>query len=115
MINVILHVGESSSFLIKGEARSDCKKLCEVFDDFITGPGLEGREIKELTESYQKFYDAMQSIDMDIRNKKRLESVLAGVAIESEMQGFIYGFRMYEEMMRQLPAMQEKVPLCFQN
>lgn len=89
----------SGGFLLKGKARTECKNICEIFDDFITGPGLEGREIKELTESYQQFYSAMQTVDLDIQDKRRLENTLAGVAIESEMQGFIYGFRMFERMM----------------
>lgn len=99
---------ESSQFLLKGEAREDCRKICEVFDEFITGPGLEGREIKELTESYQQFYSVMQIAGLDIQDKKRLESALSVVAIESEMQGFIYGFRMFQEiMMRRIPKIQE--------
>lgn len=99
---------ESGQFLLKGEAREDYGKICEVFDDFITGPGMEGREIKELTESYEQFYRAMQIVGLDIQDKKRLESALAGVAIESEMQGFIYGFRLFAEMMiRRVPEMQE--------
>lgn len=101
---------KDSGFLLSGEARKDCKKICDVFDEFITGPGLEGREIKELTESYQQFYSAMQIVGLDLQDKKKLESALAGVAIESEMQGFIYGFRMFEEMiMRRIPEMQEVV------
>lgn len=99
---------EIGDFLLKGKARTECKKLCEVFDDFITGPGLEGREIKELTESYQEFYRTMQTVGLNIQEEKKLENAIAGVAIESEMQGFIYGFRMYEEiMMRRIPVMQE--------
>lgn len=50
----------------------------------------------------------MQIVGLDIQDKKRLESALAGVAIESEMQGFIYGFRLFAEMMiRRVPEMQE--------
>ncbi|MCM1245769.1 MAG: hypothetical protein NC293_09025 [Roseburia sp.] len=91
-----------------GGSRSDHRRICEIFDDFITGSGLEGREIKELTESYQQFYNVMQLADLDIRDKRRLEDALAGVAIESEMQGFIYGFRMFEKiMMQRCPAMQK--------
>lgn len=101
---------ESSQFLLKGEARADYGKICEMFDDFITGPGMEGREIKELTESYEQFYNAMQIVGLDIQDRKRLESALAGVAIESEMQGFVYGFRLFAEMMiRRVPEMQEVV------
>ncbi len=101
-------ISESSQFLLKGEARADYGKICEMFDDFITGPGMEGREIKELTESYEQFYNAMQIVGLDIQDRKRLESALAGVAIESEMQGFVYGFRLFAEMMiRQVPEMQE--------
>lgn len=93
---------ENVQFLLNGEARAEYGKICKVFDDFITGPGMEGREIKELTESYEQFYNAMQIVGLDIQNKKRLESALAGVAIESEMQGFIYGFKLFDALLNRM-------------
>ena len=70
-----------------------------MFNRFITGPAVEGREITELTEKYQKFYEVMKSTQLKAQESNRLEDALYGVAIEAEMQGFIYGFKMFDALL----------------
>lgn len=94
---------QKGSILMDGRSRVECGKIKEIFDRFITGPGLEKREIAELTEKYQQFYDVMKKADMKAKQSNDIEEAVFGVAIEAEMQGFIYGFRLYEELIsRQL-------------
>ncbi|MCI8962974.1 MAG: hypothetical protein HFG37_04585 [Eubacterium sp.] len=70
-----------------------------MFDRFITGPAEEGREIAELREEYEAFYETMKQANIDSEQSRKLEDSLFGVAIEAEMQGFIYGFKMFEILM----------------
>lgn len=94
---------EQHSILMDGRSRSECQKIKELFDRFITGPALENREIAELTEKYQLFHDVMSEMQMKAKECNRIEGAVYGVAIEAEMQGFIYGFKLYEELLnRQL-------------
>ncbi|MCI8564339.1 MAG: hypothetical protein HFH69_12655 [Lachnospiraceae bacterium] len=94
---------QRDSILMDGKSRAECSKIKEIFDRFITGPGLEKREIAELTEKYQQFYDVMKKAEMKAKQSNDIEEAVFGVAIEAEMQGFIYGFRLYEELIsRQL-------------
>lgn len=94
---------QSRSFLMDGRSRAECGKIKEIFDRFITGPGLEKREIAELTQRYKEFYEAMKSVQMKVNQSNAIEEAVYGVAIEAEMQGFIYGFKLYEELVnRQL-------------
>lgn len=96
-------VTPNGSFLMDGRSRAECWKIKELFDRFITGPGLEKREIAELTDKYQQFYNVMKSTQLRAKESNDIESAVYGVAIESEMQGFIYGFKLYEELLnRQL-------------
>lgn len=89
---------QKGGFLMDGRSRIECGKIKEIFDRFITGPGLEKREIAELTEKYQQFYAAMKNAEMQAKQSNAIEDAVYGVAIEAEMQGFIYGFRLYEEL-----------------
>lgn len=74
-----------------------------MFNQFITGPAVEGREIAELTERYKKFYEVMKATQLRAKESNELEDALYGVAIEAEMQGFIYGFKMFDALLnRQL-------------
>lgn len=94
---------EQKSFLMDGRSRTECEKIKELFDRFITGPALENREIAELTEKYQIFHDVMGEVQMKVKETNKIEGAVYGVAIEAELQGFIYGFKLYEELLnRQL-------------
>lgn len=96
-------VTPDGNFLMDGRSRAECWKIKELFDRFITGPGLEKREIAELTDKYQQFHDVMKATQLRAKESNEIESAVYGVAIESEMQGFIYGFKLYEELLnRQL-------------
>ena len=45
----------------------------------------------------------MKNAQMQARQSNAIEEAVYGVAIEAEMQGFIYGFKLYEELVnRQL-------------
>lgn len=85
----------NGGFLLEGKPRSEYEKYCNMFNQFITGPAAEGREIIELTEKYQKFYEVMKSTKIRVQESNKLEVALYGVAINAEMQGFIYGFKMF--------------------
>ena len=51
---------QKGEFLMDGRSRAECEKIKEIFDRFITGPGLEKREIAELTQKYKEFHDVMK-------------------------------------------------------
>lgn len=88
-----------SEFLLEGKPRSAYEEYCNMFNRFITGPAVEGREITELTEKYQKFYEVMKSTQLKTQESNKLEDALYGVAIEAEMQGFIYGFKLFDALL----------------
>ncbi len=103
MSSVTLSIG--SGFLLEGKPRSEYEEYCNMFNQFITGPAVEGREIAELTERYKKFYDVMKASQLRAKESNELEDALYGVAIEAEMQGFIYGFKMFDALLnRRLEA-----------
>lgn len=96
-------IAMGSNFLLEGKPKSEYQEYCDMFDQFITGPGVEGREIKELSEKYQKFYEVMKSTQLRTQESNALESAMFDVAIDAEMQGFIYGFKMFVALLnRQL-------------
>lgn len=88
-----------NEFLLEGKPRSEYEAYCNMFNQFIMGPAVEGREITELTEKYQQFYDTMKSTQLKAQESNKLENALFGVAIEAEMQGFIYGFKMFDALL----------------
>lgn len=96
---VAARAGTGSIFLLEGKPRSEYEEYCDMFNRFISGPAAEGREIAELTEKYQKFYEIMKSTQLKAQESNRLEDALYGVAIEAEMQGFIYGFKMFDALL----------------
>ena len=96
---VTVNVGAGSGFLLEGKPRSEYEEYCDMFNQFITGPAVEGREIAELTEKYQKFYEVMKATQLRARESNEIEVAVYGVAIEAEMQGFIYGFKMFEALL----------------
>ncbi len=87
------------NILLQGRSRVECQYITDLFDRFITGPAEEGREIAELREEYEAFYETMKQANIDSEQSRKLEDYLFGVAIEAEMQGFIYGFKMFEILM----------------
>lgn len=98
-------IAMGSNFLLEGKPRSEYEAYCDMFDQFITGPGVEGREITELTEKYQRFYDVMKATQLKAKESNALEVALFDVAIDAEMQGFIYGFKLFDALLnRQLEA-----------
>lgn len=90
---------KESEFLLEGKPRSEYQEYCEMFDQFITGPAIEGREIAELTEKYEKFHEVMKATQLKARENNEIEAAVYGIAIEAEMQGFIYGFKMFNALM----------------
>lgn len=88
-----------SGFLLEGKPKSEYEEYCNMFNQFITGPAVEGREIAELTEKYQQFYEVMKAVPLKAKESNELEIALFGVAIEAEMQGFIYGFKMLDALL----------------
>ena len=90
---------EAEEILMDGRSREECQKIMDLFNRFITGPGLEKREIAELAEKYRQFREVLKSMDVQAKESNRIETAVYGVAIEAEMQGFIYGFKLYEELM----------------
>lgn len=87
---------EKKQILMEGRSRSECGYIKELFDRFVTGPAIENREIEELGEKYKEFYQVMGNVVKSESEKSRLEDAVMGVAVEAEMQGFIYGFKVFE-------------------
>lgn len=97
--DIDLSIEEVTEILLEGKPRSEYEEYRNVFNRFITGPAVEGREIVELTEKYQKFYEVIKSTPLKVQESNKLEDALYGVAIEAEMQGFIYGFKMFDALL----------------
>lgn len=95
----VMSIEAGRGFLLEGKPRSEYVEYCNMFNRFITGPAVEGREITELTEKYQKFYEVMKSTQLKAQESNKLEDALYGVAIEAEMQGFIYGFKLFDALL----------------
>lgn len=90
-----LEDGQEHGFLLEGKPRSEYEEYCNMFNQFITGPAAEGREIAELTDKYQRFYEVIRAMKLEAKDSNKLEYALYDVAIEAEMQGFIYGFKLF--------------------
>lgn len=84
------------TILMEGRSRTECGYIKDLFDKFVTGPAIENREIEELSLKYKEFYRVMENAISSSAEKNRLEDVAMGVAVEAEMQGFIYGFKVFE-------------------
>ena len=89
-------VKTQENILMKGRSRTECSYIKNLFDQFIEGPAIENREIEELGAKYEEFYKAMGGLNDDVAAKRKVEDSVMGVAIEAEMQGFIYGFKVFE-------------------
>lgn len=87
---------EQKNILMQGRSRTECGYIKKLFDQFITGPAIENREIEELGQKYEEFYKAMGNLVDDSTAKAKIEDSVAGIAIEAEQQGFIYGFKVFE-------------------
>lgn len=89
-------VKTQENILMKGRSRTECSYIKNLFDQFIEGSAIENREIEELGAKYEEFYKAMGGLNDDVAAKRKVEDSVMGVAIEAEMQGFIYGFKVFE-------------------
>ncbi|MCI8363773.1 MAG: hypothetical protein HFG34_02330 [Eubacterium sp.] len=92
------------NILLQGRSRMECQYITDLFDRFITGPAEEGREIAELRDEYEAFYEALKQTNINSEQSRKLEDSLFGVAIEAEMQGFIYGFKTFEVLINNWPV-----------
>ena len=92
-------VKTQESILMQGKSRTECSYIKNLFDQFIEGPAMENREIEELGEKYKEFYKVMGRLNDDAAVKRKVEDSVMGVAIEAEMQGFIYGFKVFEVLL----------------
>lgn len=92
-------VKTQESILMQGRSRTECSYIKNLFDQFIEGPAMENREIEELGEKYKEFYKVMGRLNDDAAVKRKVEDSVMGVAIEAEMQGFIYGFKVFEVLL----------------
>ena len=86
-------------FLLENARKEDYEKIRDIFNMFITGPAAEGREIPELTEGYQGFYSALDDVGVNSREHNKISTAVYRVAIEAEMQGFIYGFKLFDKLL----------------
>lgn len=85
--------------LMNGRSRTECGYIKNLFDKFVTGPAIENREIEELSQKYKEFYQVLRNAGMDASENSQLEDAMMGVAMEAEMQGFIYGFKVFEVLL----------------
>ena len=98
-VKPVIGLDIDSRFLLEGKPRSEYEGYCNIFNQFIAGPAVEGREIAELTEKYRRFYEVMKATQLEAKESNQLEDALFGVAIEAEMQGFIYGFKLFDALL----------------
>ena len=77
------------------DAENGYKDVRELFNQFITGPKGENREIPELTQAYERLRAVMEAQVPGAKADTAITSAIYDVAIESEMQGFIYGFQLF--------------------
>lgn len=103
-----LHCRVSGQKLVE-DAESGYKDVRELFNQFITGPKGENREIPELTQAYERLRAVMEAQVLGAKADTAITSAVYDVAIESEMQGFIYGFQLFGAVYRGA-ATQEDVP-----
>lgn len=89
-----LHCRVSGQKLVE-DAESGYKDVRELFNQFITGPKGENREIPELTQAYERLRAVMEAQVPGAKADTAITSAVYDVAIESEMQGFIYGFQLF--------------------
>lgn len=87
------------TILMQGRSRTECEYIKDLFDKFVTGPAIEGREIKELADKYGEFYRVLKGLHATAEENGNLENAVMGVAVEAEMQGFIYGFKVFETLL----------------
>lgn len=90
---------ETEDILMYGRSRTECEYIKDLFDKFVTGPAIEGREIEELRQKYEEFYHVLRSVGASAEGENNLEDAMMGVAVEAEMQGFIYGFKVFEVLL----------------
>lgn len=85
--------------LMNVRSRTECGYIKNLFDNFVTGPAIENREIEELSQKYEEFYRVLRNAGMAASENSQLEDAMMGVAMEAEMQGFIYGFKVFEVLL----------------
>lgn len=95
---------EHGIVLMEGRSRAECGYIKTLFDKFVTGPAIENREIKELADKYKEFYSCLKKSHTTPAENNDLEGAVMGVAIEAEMQGFIYGFKVFETLLNRTLA-----------
>lgn len=72
----------------------------ELFNQFISSRKGDEREIPELTEAYRNFNKVLDAHIMSARAETAITAAVYNIAIESEMQGFIYGFQLFGAIMK---------------
>ena len=72
----------------------------ELFNQFISSRKGDEREIPELTEAYRNFNKVLDAHIMSARAETAITAAVYDIAIESEMQGFIYGFQLFGAIMK---------------
>lgn len=72
----------------------------ELFNQFISSGKGDEREIPELTEAYRNFNKVLDAHIMSARAETAITAAVYDIAIESEMQGFIYGFQLFGAIMK---------------
>lgn len=72
----------------------------ELFNQFINSGKGDEREIPELTEAYRNFNKVLDAHIMSARAETAITAAVYDIAIESEMQGFIYGFQLFGAIMK---------------
>lgn len=79
------------------DQRNDIRYL---FNQFIGSEKGDEREIPELTAAYQNFNRVLDAHIMSSRAETAITAAVYDIAIESEMQGFIYGFQLFGAIMK---------------
>lgn len=75
-------------------------EIKELFNQFISSRKGDERETPELTEAYRNFNKVLDAHIMSARAETAITAAVYDIAIESEMQGFIYGFQLFGAIMK---------------
>lgn len=81
-------------FLLEDRPTSEYEYISKMFNDFIN-VNAEGREIKELTKSYRELELSMNDLNISPKENNQLLYLIFDVATKAEMQGFIYGVKIF--------------------
>ena len=90
---------EDRDFFFERKPREVYGDYSKIYEMFIDHSIEHGREIAELTDSYDSYVNKVQNTDLPTPKINGLMFALYDVAMDAEKQGFIYGLRTAEMLL----------------